>query len=280
MNVFTGLLSFSFLLVGFIVVIGHLYFKMKGRRIPGEVIGIEKYIATTKTSNTTSKSLMYRPIVKYLFNGAPYIFVGGGRNVINYAVGQTINLLNIPSSPKLTKIDTNLSLIFGICICLFSLVPGHHFITSSMSFNIKLISIATYCIIAYFGYRKVQSYDKSVNLFLQLLSISKFETKETLKGRDIFTSKEDIKTEEKRHYKAGLAITMVFFLAVLALFVQCYSSLSVSSLTFLSSLFSESYSQNELVQIFKRDPKLIGASFSLVMMLLCTYSMIMQIKKR
>ena len=280
MILFTGFLSFIFSVIGFIIIYSHFYFKVKGRRISGEVIGIEKFISTTRSSNTISKSLMYRPVVQYLFNGTPYIFVGGGRNIISYVVGETINLLNIKSSAKLTKIDSNFSLLFGLGFCLSSLLPGHHFITSTDELNTKLLCIISYCTLLIFGYKKIQSYNKEVNIILQLLSISKFETHKSLEGRDIFTTKEEIKSEEGKHFKLALIITTLFLISMLCLLFSCYNNMSSDSLEFVSTFLSKSHTQIEVKELFRNDPKLIGASFSLIMALLCSYSIVFQLKKR
>jgi hypothetical protein len=280
MFLFSGFLSVLFLLIGSIIAYSHIYYKRYGKRISGKVIGIEKYVSTTRSSNTTSKRLMYRPIIKFIIEGSEYIFVGGGRNTISYIAGEKIQLLNISNNPKLTKIDSKLTLLFGLCFILFGLMPGYHFISDATNLTVIFACLAGYFLVLYTVYKKIQHYNEGESLFTQFLSISKFETKESLKGREIFTTHNQIIKEEGKHFLVGMIITIIFFGAMLALFLSCYSDLSKDSLAFIENSLSFNFTMDNVASLFKRDPKLIGVSFSFVMMVLLSYSILFQLKGR
>ena len=276
---FTGFLTFILFATGMVILVSHFYFKVKGVPLIGKVKGVEKYIATTRVQNSTSKSFMYRPLVEYMINGTKYLFVGSGRNTIAFVVGDDIKLLNIPSNPKVTKIDNSFALLFGSIFLGFSILPGYHFFSEPLSLFIKvcciLVYVSTFMILAI----KIKRYYKGESALLKLLSISKFETAETLQGRDIFTTQNEVHIEEKKHAVVGLIITTIFFLIALSMLILCYQNLSSSSLEFIRSLFDNSYSKDQIMAIFKRDPKLVGATFGGFLVILSIYSLIFQLKK-
>ena len=48
-----------------------VFYKKYGLPTTGTVIGIEEYLST---STNKSKSILYRPIIEYYFDGKPYLF--------------------------------------------------------------------------------------------------------------------------------------------------------------------------------------------------------------
>lgn len=264
-----------FCLFGGLFLLVNLYFKNHGKVLRGSVIGIERYISKGRKR---SRSVMYRPLIEYHFNGKAIIFnTSIGTNSIRYRIGEKVKVLSLNKGPEYVRLNSILWWTFPAVFFGIGLILVAAYILGSESYQAKTFTIfvfLTVLLVAYFRLKSKNLIERLVDTALQV----KIEDIESMKGREIFFNESDIEQETQKYSKISLIITSVFLFASSYGVHHFYQSMTERSLDYLFSLMERpenlaiinSYTNDKSMLLF-----LICSFFTLVL----SYSAIYQYKK-
>jgi hypothetical protein len=263
------------------------YYRKHARRVWGKVVALEKY-EPSRSSRNSQRSIVYRPVVEYIFNGETYRFTSGGssNNIYKYKVNQRVRVLSLDKGPEYVMLEDGVVGIMGNIFFLLGLVlvgVGLWQLSTRPSFSFSdwapLLFILPAALIIFIKVRKsLQS--NNVDIADQMLKSANLETDESLAGRTIYWSSSQIKKEVNTNNKIGLTISTFFLVGSLTGLYFTWQALPPHTQELLSNLMNQSENFDKLlVLIKKKDPKLIGFLIALFFSLMGTHSFIYSSRK-
>lgn len=248
-----GLITIPFVLISTFFLSIHFLFKRYGQRVRGKIVGVEKYISRTSSSGTGNRnsSIMYAPIVAFISNSGEEVFVqAGAKNIINYRIGDRLDILRLHQNDLHTKFDNSTHLLFGIIFGFFGF-GGHLFFLLSNEHPVwTKLFISSFIIILPFVLKreliKKKLWAKAKEFYY---SNTRVLTKEMQEEKEIFWSNQDIENEQKKHSKAGMVISTVFFIFVLFIYSGIWKKLSLNSKDILERII-----ENPMTIVNVNDP--------------------------
>lgn len=273
---FLGLISSTFCFVGGSFLIYKYFFKNHGKVLRGSVVGIEKFLS--RSTKNQSKQTMYRPLIQYYFKGSNYKFVGHGRNEIVYRIGQPVKVYSLEKGPEYVMLDSSVYNIFGGAFFIGGCVSGYIFFFKSGVAEQTLLGLGLIYLVGLIAITLFLKSKGFLSLIMDGLLKTKLETDETLKGREIFTSKSNIQKERSKNAYLGLIITSVFTLFDSVALYICYNKLTSEQQSLLWDTFSNFELIPELLEVAKQGP-LAGVLITLFMLPLMLHSFLYSLKK-
>ena len=271
------IVSGIFVLVGAGFLTFHFYFKRYGKRLPGKIIGIEKYISYN-TDHGKSCSTMYRPIVEYYFGGEKVWFAGGGQNTIPYKINQKVSVLSLSKGPEYCKLDNSMALIFGLVFGGFGIGVLAILWHEHTNWATRLAPLIVDLLIVFFGIHQLKKKKLFKGVKEGLYKVTQLETKETLKDRKVIWDPKHLDFIDNKHTKMGLVVSTIFFLIILGMFSFFWSKAPFE----LHDLVFECLKQGcdiERFKAFKDNGLSLGVGISAIFLLLATYSLLFGLRK-
>lgn len=212
-NVGLTITATLFMTFGFIILMYNNLYKEVSIQVPGEVVGIEKYISTYRSGQTKTKRLMYRSIISFLYNGDETFFqTSFGQNTIPRRIGEKVKveyLVNLPSSVRVAGKKIYHYLVFGflsVSTVLLVVTFNHDEIAN----HLKLFRLAIPFVTNIFILRFLKIFfTKHGGVTGFMKQNNPIKTKDELNKLDILWSNEGIFKEESRVYKPFLYVLPV-----------------------------------------------------------------------
>ncbi len=267
-----------------------VFYKKYGLPTTGTVIGIEEYLST---STNKSKSILYRPIIEYYFDGKPYLFSGTGKStgLEAHKIGQIIKLLYHPKGPEYVYIKNGttevFTIVFGMTgiICLgFAVYSIVQALLDPKGFQLDIFGLIPFILFLssiIFVLKKIKKYKKENGKIDIDFNKQSIITQEDLARRKVYSDNFSIRKTVNKHNKFGLGISMIFFIIISSLFYNYWNHLSISKKEELMALFQD---HNRIIDAAKnfnpnKDIDLIIIGFFLFFILMACYSLIYSIRK-
>ncbi len=274
---FMGTLATLLCLVAVLFLFIKFYFRYNAKVLQAQVIGIEKYINKSHSRNRGS-SLMYRPLIEYIFKGKKYKFFGHGRNEISYKIGKSVKVLSLKYGPEYVILDSQILNIFGYIFLAFGVFMQYQFFNSELDMQMKLAYLLIYMSILIFGYFQLKK-EKLLKIFKDGLLRTNLETKESLLNRDIFYTNKNISSEQRKNAKIGLVITSIFTIFTYSFMAFCWNTISSSQKELLISVTTDMSKISEVIQLSKATPHLIGVLIPIIFIPLLIHSFLYSFRK-
>lgn len=186
------------------------YFRNNGETLKATVVGIESY---KSRHNNKSTSTMYRPIIKYYFQGSKCLFTASySSSDIHHTIGDKVKVLSLNKGPEYVKLKTKAQWLFPVTFFLFGLGGSLGFFYLNPNKNVLMIYIIFLLLIpvAFFQILKSKGF---LDQFIDSILKTKLEDDESLKERNIFFDKSDLDKKITSFRKSGIIITIIFFFA-------------------------------------------------------------------
>lgn len=275
------------------------YFTSHGRKVIASVVGVERYVSKNKSRTSNKSQVFYRPLIKYVFNGDEYCFMGSvSSSSLDYKIGQQLKVYSLPQGPEYVVLVKSkliyFILVFGIIGFSILIFAGHRILDSlDRSDPIELILQVTiptlfFMFFIFMVHRrigKINSQRAANNETpVSILDFCKttIETQDSLERKQIFWTNEAIAEELKRHSKAGLIISLVFTIGSwLALYLFFYNLPVSKQNNYLDYATSPEKWREAITPLPPRlDNELVAICFLLFMSIICSYGLIYSINKR
>ncbi len=264
-----------FFIFGGLLLLVNIHFYQNGKILSAKIIGIEKYITTGQKNK---RQLMYRPLIEYHFNGALVRFSTSiGTNSISYRIGEKVKVLSLHKGAEYVRLNSKLWWVFPSVFFLagFAMCFGY-FMSNQSSMNKIIVVVVVTCAIA-FGHYRLKSkglLDKIVDDFLK----AKLEDDETLVGRDIFLSQNDILSENKNNFKIPMLITSIL-LGLSSYGIHFfYQTMKPKSIEYIHKVL-ENPQMLESFKAYTADQALLGFVLCIIFSPLFIYSVLYQYRK-
>ncbi|MDD0854414.1 hypothetical protein HBN50_14980 [Halobacteriovorax sp. GB3] len=265
-----GFITVPFVLISIYFLSIHFLFKRYGQRVRGKIVGVEKYISRTNTSSSRTSSIMYAPIVSFVSNSGEEIYVqSGSKNIINYQIGDRLDILRLHHNDRHIKFDNKTHLIFGIIFGFFGFGGHATFLFSNENSVVTKVLISSLIFILPLLLKRIlvkkRLWSKVKDSYY---SNTKTINKDELNEKDIFWSNQDILKEQKAHSKIGLAISFIFFFIILFIYNLIWKKLSLSSKEVVTKLI-----QSPMLLTQESDPLIFIFLSGLLFVPACLYSL-------
>ena len=257
-----------FAAIGFFSLKSIFSLRKNAERVSGSVSAIEKYVKITRMNNTTSSTLVYRPIVSYLFEGEERTVKGLAVNQLRHRLGQKLEVLvhkGSGSEEFSAKINDSLNVIIGLvflCIGLTGIVIGTTLETATLPKIFGVVGIV-------FGIGFV------IDRAFQKLSVLMKSAKNSNEPREdvtLITTVQELEKEVVQHQKFGFFIAFIAFGA--GVWVM-HSGISQLSQEDYQLLLSEPF---KLFETIRNEKPLLVAGIGAFFTLTGVYSFIYQSK--
>jgi hypothetical protein len=212
-NLGLTLTATAFMAGGLLFVLYDRVYKNKVVRVPGSIVGIEKYISEMRTGNTRSSCLMYRPIVRFMYHGEETFFTAGlSKNTISDHIGDQLDVEYIQNLPASVRIaGRRLMRHVGLLLLSVSVIMlWVAFTIDQIGLGLKVVRLAAPFLINYLLFTFLfRTFEKQGGVAALMTQNNPIKTQEELEALDIFWSNDQIQTEVNRAYKPFLYITPI-----------------------------------------------------------------------
>ncbi len=280
-----------FTLFGASMLFARRYFEENAMRVWGKVIALEKKISRGSGKNR-SKTVTYGPIVEYDFEGQTYWFSCGSSSngIYKYKIGQRIRLLSLRDGPEYVMLEDGVlapmgKIFFFIGSCLlgaFVYTLKDRSFDSWFDLAPELIFLIFFVPSFFIVRRKLKSHLKGKDLTVKkvMMRTATLETKNSLKGRDVYYTQNKLNNEISKINSISLAITSVFFAGAMFGVYYFWGRMPDSSRLTIEKLFSENFDLNVLIELIgKENPKVIGFFATSFFSILGAFSFLSSLKK-
>lgn len=249
---FMILLSAAFLFFGLLIYFYDQYYKKHSIKVDGKIAGIEKYISQSRSSNSKSSSLMYRPIVSFIKNGKEYFFESSlSKSSITDEIGEKVKVAIIHDTPHTARIaGRNFLRNFSYALLIISgIVLALIFNQVKIPITIKMVRLLLPFIINLIVFKLIlKKINQHGGMKILMLKNNSLVEKEELMKRDIFWQSFELEREEQRVHKPFLIINPI--LMVLAAWPAVIFGERLSNREFIIKNFNENLLSIDMAKNF------------------------------
>jgi hypothetical protein len=212
-NIFMLILASFFLFFGLAIFLYDQYYRRNAKTVPGKISGIESYVSRTRTSNSKSSNLMYRPVISFIHNSTQLFFKASiSKNTISDKIGDQVEVQIIHNTPHSARIGgrnslRNFSYAFLIIAGIIMAVIFHQ---TPMPLEYKVLRVLFPFLLNFIAYKfimtKIKKHGGLKNLMLKNNNLT---TKVELMKLDIFWQNYEIEKEEEKVHRPFLIINPV-----------------------------------------------------------------------
>lgn len=253
----------------------HLYFKRNAKTLRASIYAIERY----QSSSRRKKSTYYRPLIKYTFEGQNYIFSSNfGSSDLKYRINDQVKVLSLDKGAEYVRLQSRIQWLFPLIFFVSGTLGSLIYFYKNPSFIIFSIYLTALALIPTMLYR----YLKSKNLldkFIETVLKAKIEDEISMKDREIFTKKRELKQHLQKNKFIGLIITLFFLLATSTGLHFSWNKTKLSSKEYFFDLMSNLELINQLEK-FIQDKNLLLSLILIVFTALLLYSLLYQLFKK
>ena len=112
-----------FAALGFFLLKNQLSLRANGTSVPGEVTAIEKYVSHMRTGGQRSSTLMYRPVVTYIYEGEAHEVRGYSVNNLRHRLGQKLEVM-VRKKADDNELEADVKDVLGVGMPLLFLALG------------------------------------------------------------------------------------------------------------------------------------------------------------
>ncbi|MCP4912429.1 MAG: hypothetical protein GY909_04865 [Oligoflexia bacterium] len=270
-----------FLIFGVLFSLLYLHFLNNAKTLPAKVYAIEKYISKTRSRNSSSSSVFYRPIIQYNFQGNEVLFqTSYGSSQVHHEIGQRVKVLSLNKGEEYVRLKGKIAIIFPLIFIVIGLGLLTFFFLQKHSLNFIILSVSlslTGPLILYFQLKRKNLFDQMIDHALK----TKVLTDDDLAKKTIFKSNAELNKELNKNFKIGFIMTLIFLAPCLYGVNYFYSKTKPENIEKIKIFFSD-FSQWKIFQTIdiNRDKEFLGFLILSFFSLMLIYSLIFQVKNR
>jgi hypothetical protein len=266
-----------FTCVAAIILYVRMLFQRYADRVPGTVIAIEKRVVH---SSNNSSSVHYIPVVEYAFNGEPVLVsLSAGTGTLNHSIGEVVELLSFPTSPEAVQFSKSqyVAWVVGFGgVGLATLAIFFFVLEGSLDFKLTAggIDVALLAAIAV----AIRSRFSGEQIFTAFTRNATVETESSLEQKTLYRTQAELDELERGWNRIGLAISSVFLLGSIGVFVFAAINLPDGVTQSVSEWLKNTSQTSILVAQIKKPPVILFLA-SLVFILLGIHSLRYSLKR-
>lgn len=256
-----------FAAIGFFGFGRFLGMRRKAKRVSGKVEVIEKYVSRYRSSDGVSSTLMYRPVVSYVYEGRSYEVRGVSTNQLRHRLGQTLEVLvetNVQTGEIRAQINDSMNIVIFV---VFFLIGVSGIVLGSVLETATLLrTVITVAVVFMAGFMIDRTIGKTGSVLRQVKEMDGASSEDVTR----ITTPKELEKEIVQHQKIGFIIA---FLAIGGGVWVMYAGLSQLSASEYDLLFSVPF---DVLEKSRNEKPLLIAGIGVFFALTGIYSLIYQ----
>ena len=193
-----------FAALGFFLLKNQLSLRANGTSVPGEVTAIEKYVSHMRTGGQRSSTLMYRPVVTYIYEGEAHEVRGYSVNNLRHRLGQKLEVM-VRKKADDNELEADVKDVLGVGMPLLFLALGLGAVGlgATLQTATPLKTVLVLVVVLVVGFL--------VDKAMQRGGTSSAKNSPPVSGTDlvVITTPEQLKDEVKVHQVMGYLICLI-----------------------------------------------------------------------